>query len=175
MLRHLQAHHRDKMTHRTILSFDFTRRLHITKRPRGVVARLYPVANFQCWFLLVCGLSLLQTACGGSAQTTSSQASPAISSVSPIPTVNGPAFTMDVYGTGFVQKSAVFLLGSNLSSNALPTTFIDSTHLTAAVPANAFTSPAAGQVFVSEPSSPSCANQYCGLGVFSNFFNFGVD
>lgn len=180
MLRHLQAHHCATMAYSTIPAFDFTRTLHVTERPGGAVARLYPGMSFHCWVLLVGGLVLLQTACGGGAQTTTSQAPPSITTVSPIPTVNGPAFTMDVYGTGFVSGAAVFLSGSNLSSNALPTTFIDSTHLTAAVQADAFTSPAGAQIFVSQPFPPSCwssgsLSQYCGLGQFSNFINFGVD
>jgi hypothetical protein len=87
---------------------------------------------------------------------------------------------MDVYGTGFVSGAVVFLLGSNLSYTALPTTFIDSTHLTAGVPADAFTSPAAAQVFVNQPNPPSCwtmssLSQYCGLGQFSNYINFRVN
>jgi hypothetical protein len=127
-----------------------------------------------CSLLLVCGFVLLQTGCGGSTQPMSSQAGPSITKVSAFPTLNGPAFTIDVYGTGFVPGSAVFMQGSSLSSAALATTFIDSTHLTATVPANAFTSPNSGEVFVSQPSPPGCNNQYCGLGVLSNFIYFSV-
>jgi len=157
---------------------DSRLRLHpeaaVTQRRRVAAARLRTQMLFHCWALLVCGLVLLQTGCGGTAQSTSPQVALSITTVAPFPTVNGPAFTMNVYGTGFVPGAGVFMQGSSLTSASLATTFIDSTHLTAAVPADAFTAPASGQIFVSQPAPPSCNNQYCGLGVFSNFVNFGV-
>ena len=126
------------------------------------------------WTLVVCALIMLQLGCGGSPQAGSTAVSLVIHSVSPVPTVNGPAFTMDVYGSGFVSGVVVLVEGSSLPSPFVPTTFVDSTHLTAAIPANAYTAPTGGFIYVYLANPPNCTNQYCNLGLWSNAFDFQV-
>ena len=88
-----------------------------------------------------------------------------IDSVSPLPTLNGPAFTMDVYGSGFVPGVMVMVPGGTFFS----TIFVNSNHVSAAVPANAFTTSSATlYVYLADP--PNCHNQYCNLGFWSNSF-----
>ena len=79
-----------------------------------------------------------------------------IHSVSPAPNVNCPAFTMDVYGSGFVSGVVVLVEGGSLPSPFVSTTFIDSTHLTAAIPANAYTAPTGGHIYVYLANPPNC-------------------
>jgi hypothetical protein len=117
---------------------------------------------------------VLQLGCGGSSQPNSTAVNLVIHSASPTPTANGPAFTMDVYGSGFVPGVAVLLEGSSLPSPFVPTTFIDSTHLTATIPANAYTAPTGGYIYVYLANPPNCTNQYCGQGLWSNIFSFQV-
>jgi hypothetical protein len=93
-----------------------------------------------------------------------------ITAVSPLPTLNNPAFTMDVYGSGFLPNAMVLI---NDFSGRVPTTFIDATHLSAAVPANTFTIPYP-IIYVYSPTVPNCNNQYCGLGYWSNAFTIQV-
>lgn len=127
------------------------------------------------WTAVVCALIVLQLGCGGGSPQASSMApNLVINSASPVPTVNGPSFTMDVYGSGFVSGVTVLLEGSNLQSPFVPTTFINSTHLTATIPANAFTTPTGGYIYVYLANPPNCTNQYCDLGLWSNTFNFQV-
>jgi len=82
---------------------------------------------------------------------------------------NNPAFTMDVLGSGFLSNAVVLINGSSGPLLQVPTAFIDSTHLTAAVPTNAFAIPAPF-IYVYSPTVPNCSNQYCGLGYWSNAF-----
>jgi hypothetical protein len=125
------------------------------------------------WTVMACALIVLQLGCGGSPQAGSTTVNLVINSASPIPTVNGQAFTMDVYGSGFVSGVTVLLEGSSLPSPFVATTFIDSTHLTATIPANAYPAPTGGyNVYLANP--PNCTNQYCDLGLWSNAFNFQV-
>jgi hypothetical protein len=126
------------------------------------------------WTVVACALIVLQLGCGGSPQTSSTAVSLVIHSASPIPTVNGSAFTMDVYGSGFVSGVVVLVEGSSLPSPFVPTTFVDSTHLTAAIPANAYTAPTGGFIYVYLANPPNCTNQYCNLGLWSNAFDFQV-
>jgi subtilisin len=73
---------------------------------------------------------------------------PAISSLSPIAVVaGGPAFTLTVNGSGFVSSSVVRWNGSNR-----PTTFVNATRLTAAIPASDIAQIGAAPVTVFSPS-----------------------
>lgn len=99
-----------------------------------------------------------------------------IKSVSPTPTANSAQFIMDVYGAGFVSKSQVLI--TNVSDSTSPfvaTTFVDSGHLTAVVPANFFPTPGAGVIiYVYLANPPNCTNQYCDLGEWSNAYTVQV-
>jgi len=82
----------------------------------------------------------------------------ALAQSNPVPFVNqplvptttapgGPAFTLTVNGTGFVSASAV-----NWSGTILTTTFVNSSQLTAAVPATDIAVPGTATVTVSNPA-----------------------
>jgi hypothetical protein len=120
---------------------------------------------FGCLFVL--------SGCGGSPQASSTPAPMVIDSVSPLPTMNNPAFTMDMYGSGFLSNAVVLVEGSSGPGPQAPTTFINITHLTAAIPANAFTIPVA-LIYIYSPTVPNCSNQYCNLGYWSNAFQVQV-
>lgn len=127
------------------------------QRPRYVV-----------WTWLAFAMILSHLGCGGSPPNNAA-APMVITSVSPLPTLNNPAFTMDVLGSGFLSNAVVLINGSSGPLLQVPTAFIDSTHLTAAVPTNAFAIPAPF-IYVYSPTVPNCSNQYCGLGYWSNAF-----
>jgi hypothetical protein len=120
------------------------------------------------WRLLACALILVNVGCGGSPQS-SAPAPMVITSVSPLPTVNNSAFTMQVTGSGFLQGAMVMEAGGIF----FPTTFIDSGHVSAAVPANAFTTSRA-TIYVYLDKPPNCMNQYCNLGYWSNAYDIQV-
>ena len=122
--------------------------------------RRYRVSYPALAFLLIA----VQLACGGT-QAASAPAPMVIDSVSPLPTLNGPAFTMRVNGSGFLRGVAVMEPGGIFFS----TTFIDSGHLDAAIPANAFTN-STTTIYVYLANPPNCTNQYCDLGYWSNAF-----
>ena len=124
--------------------------------------------RYVVWMWLAFAMILSHLGCGGSPQN--NMAAPmVITSVSPLPILNNPAFTMDVYGSGFLSNAVVLIYGNGVSLPQAPTTFINSTHLSAAIPANAFTIPAPF-IYVYSPTVPNCSNQYCGLGYWSNAF-----
>jgi subtilisin len=73
---------------------------------------------------------------------------PSISSLSPMATVaGGPAFTLTVNGSGFVSSSVVRWNGANR-----PTTFVNASRLTAAIPASDIAQIASTPVTVFSPS-----------------------
>ena len=78
----------------------------------------------------------------------------AITSISPTSaTAGGPPFTLTVNGSGFVQGSQ-----ANFNLNNVPTTFVNSTQLTAAIPASAIAIAGNPYVIVTNPDgfvSPS--------------------
>ena len=74
-----------------------------------------------------------------------------ITSISPTgAAVGGPGFTLTVNGTGFTNSTTVTWNGS-----LLPTTFVSSTQLTAAVPASLIASPGTAAVSVSAANQPA--------------------
>jgi hypothetical protein len=73
---------------------------------------------------------------------------PVLQSVSPVSIVAGSAaFPLTATGTGFVQNSVV-----NWNGSALPTTYVSSAQLTAAVPASRVTASGTAQVTVVSPA-----------------------
>ena len=80
-------------------------------------------------------------------------AEPVITSLNPLAaTAGGAAFTLTVNGTGFLSGAAV-----HWNSTALTTTFVNSTQLTAQVPANLIASPGTASVTVVEDGVTSAA------------------
>lgn len=73
---------------------------------------------------------------------------PTITSLSPSSaTVGGPAFTLTVNGTNFINGAVVDFNGSNVT-----TTFVSATQITAAIPASALVSPGTALVSVQNPA-----------------------
>jgi len=96
---------------------------------------------------------------GGTSNTatltiTPANAHPAIATISPASaTAGGPGFTLTVNGSGFAQGSQ-----ANFNLNDVPTTFVNSTQLTAAIPASAIAIAGNPYVIVTNPDgfvSPS--------------------
>ncbi len=78
---------------------------------------------------------------------------PAISSLSPSSaTAGGPSFTLTINGSNFVSGDEIgwTLVAGSVNFPGTKTTFVDSTKLTAQIPAALIASPTAVQVFVSE-------------------------
>jgi len=74
--------------------------------------------------------------------------SPTLTSISPtVTSVGVPAFTLTVGGTGFISTSTV-----NWNGTALVTTYVNSTQLTAAVPASDVVTSGTAQVTVTTPA-----------------------
>jgi YVTN family beta-propeller protein len=92
----------------------------------------------------------LLAGCGGGTQPTSSGSNPTptITTISPNSAVaGGAAFTLTVNGTNFVAASMV-----NFGGSALATTFVNSTQLTAAIPAASIASTGTPAVTVTNPA-----------------------
>jgi hypothetical protein len=115
-----------------------------TMQLRSVVS--IAVAGFLLW------------GCGGGSSTTAApntpasvfsvNSAPAISSLAPTAvTSGGPAFTLSVNGSSFVASSAV-----QWNGQALSTTFVSDTQLTAAVPASDIATAGTATVTVSSPA-----------------------
>ncbi len=112
--------------------------------------------------LVILGIVLL-AACGGggSQQPPATPNTPTISRISPNTAVaGGAAFTLTINGTNFVATSIV-----NFGGSAVATTFVNSTQLTAAIPAASIVSTGAPAVTVTNPA-PS--------GGTSNAINFNI-
>jgi 6-phosphogluconolactonase (cycloisomerase 2 family) len=93
---------------------------------------------------------LLLAGCGGGTQPTSSGSNPTptITTMSPNSTVaGGAAFTLTINGTNFVAASMV-----NFGGSAPATTFVNSTQLTAAIPAASIASTGMLAVTVTNPA-----------------------
>jgi sugar lactone lactonase YvrE len=87
---------------------------------------------------------------------------PSISSLSPpVASAGGAAFTLTIYGTGFIQSSVVML-----GNNALSTSYQSGTQLTAQVPAADIANAGIGFITVQNPSPG---------GGTSNAFQFEID
>jgi 6-phosphogluconolactonase len=121
------------------------------------------------FFVGICALSLLLAVsglanCGGNSSKGTSPpppASPTIASISPNTAVaGGPAFTLTINGTNFVAGSMV-----NFGGSAPATTFVNSTQLTAAIPASSIASAGMSAVTVTNPAPG---------GGTSNAINFTV-
>ena len=101
---------------------------------------------------------------GGTSQSVNNQSpavTPAITSISPNTSVaGGAAFTLTINGTNFVATSIV-----NFGGSAVATTFVNSTQLTAVIPAASIVSTGAPPVTVTNPA-PS--------GGTSNAINFNI-
>jgi YVTN family beta-propeller protein len=102
--------------------------------------------------LIVFGIASLVflAGCGGTASTTNSTAptSPTITTISPNSVAaGGAAFTLTINGTNFVAGSQV-----NFGGAALTTTFVNSTQLTAAIPATAIAATGLLGVTVTNPA-----------------------
>ena len=100
---------------------------------------------------------MLASGCGGGSQPQSSVIM--LNSVSPLPTMNNPGFTMTVNGSGFIAGAVLLVGGGTGPVLQLQTTVVSPVQLTAATPANTFTiSEATFQIY--SPNTP-CTNQYC--------------
>jgi YVTN family beta-propeller protein len=126
----------------------------------GAKRKLVILGIVNLVFLVGCG--------GGTSQTSSNQPpspapnlSPTIATISPNGTVaGGAAFTLTINGTNFVAGSMV-----NFGGLALSTTFVNSTQLTAAIPAASIASTGTPAVTVTNPAPG---------GGTSNPLNFSV-
>ena len=79
---------------------------------------------------------------------------PAISTLNPSSApAGGPAFTLQVNGTGFVGGSSVSWTSPPSSAVALQTTYVSASQLTAAVPASLIANPLTAQITVSNPGA----------------------
>ncbi|MGC2765533.1 MAG: beta-propeller fold lactonase family protein [Candidatus Acidiferrum sp.] len=121
------------------------------------------VAKRRLVILGIVNLAFL-VGCGGgnghSSQPSGSNPTPAIATISPNTTVaGGAAFTLTIYGTNFVAASTV-----NFGGSAPATTFVNSTQLTAAIPAASIASTGTMAVTVTN-SAP---------GGTSNAINFSI-
>ena len=122
------------------------------------------VAKRRLVILGIVNLAFL-VGCGGgnghSSQPSGSNPTPAIATISPNTTVaGGAAFTLTIYGTNFVAASTV-----NFGGSAPATTFVNSTQLTAAIPAASIASTGTPAVTVTNPAPG---------GGTSNAINFTV-
>jgi len=106
---------------------------------------------------VVCASLMLASGCGGSSQPQTSAIT--LDSVTPLPTMNNPAFTMTVNGSGFIAGAMLLVGGGSGPVLQLPTTVVSPVQLTAAIPADTFTiSQATFQIY---SPNPPCNNQYC--------------
>jgi hypothetical protein len=112
-------------------------------------------------------VGILQFGCGGSAQPQVTAQTVTIDSISPQPTVNGPAFTMQVNGSGFVPGTNLYFVAGPVSG-FITVTQVTDTQLTVSFPADAFPSNTQYAIQAYSPITP-CGNQYCG-NRYSNFF-----
>jgi 6-phosphogluconolactonase len=99
--------------------------------------------------LLLVSLLLLLAGCGGgTSQSSGSNPAPTIGSISPNSSVaGGVAFALTINGTNFVAGSMV-----NFGGSAPATTFVNSTQLTAAIPAASIASTGTMAVTVTNPA-----------------------
>src|SRR5580704_6741393 len=106
----------------------------------------------RCWRLAILGIvSLVFLAgCGGGSKSLGNQPpppTPTITTISPNSAVaGGPAFTLTLNGTNFVASSMV-----NFGGAAPTATFVNSTQLTAAIPAASIASTGTPAVTVTNP------------------------
>jgi IPT/TIG domain len=112
----------------------------------------------QGWFAVVTGFLLFNVA------TANAQA-PTITSITPSSAVaGGPAFTIQVFGTNFTSTSVVQWNGSNRT-----TTFVNSTRLTAAIPAPDIAQPGTATVRVVTGTANSNSVNFT-ITVFSSLY-----
>jgi YVTN family beta-propeller protein len=99
--------------------------------------------------LLGLSLLMLTSSCGGGGGTASTtNPTPTITTISPnSAAAGGAAFTLTINGTNFVASSMV-----NFGGGAMPTTFVNSTELTAAIPASSIVSAGTSAVTVTNPA-----------------------
>jgi len=111
----------------------------------------------HCWTLAILGIvSLVFLAgCGGGSKSLGNQpppptpTTPTITAISPNSAVaGGAAFTLTINGTNFVASSMV-----NFGGAAPTATFVNSTQLTAAIPASSIASTGMLAVTVTNPAS----------------------
>ena len=107
--------------------------------------------GLSCWrrtlVILEIVTIVLLAACGGGGSQ-QPPVTPTISTISPNTSVaGGPAFTLTIHGTNFVAASMV-----NFGGSAPATTFVNSTQLTAAIPAASIVSTGAPAVTVTNPA-----------------------
>ena len=122
-----------------------------------------PSCRWRTLVILEIVTIVLLAACGGggSQHPPATPNTPTISRISPNTAVaGGAAFTLTINGTNFVATSIV-----NFGGSAPPTTFVNSTQLTAAIPAASIVSTGAPAVTVTNPA-PS--------GGTSNAINFNI-
>ena len=103
----------------------------------------------------VLGSLSLFTACGGgtSATALNQGPTPAITAISPNSyTQGGPAFTLSVVGSNFTTNSTVYWNGAKQ-----PTTFVNTSLVTAAMPAQEVATPGPDQISVVDTGGPSNA------------------
>jgi hypothetical protein len=127
----------------------------------------------RCLLLLLtnamafCGISSCNGP-GASLQTSST--TPSITSISPSSaTTGGPSFTLTINGANFASGATLgwTLLSGSVQFPAITTTFVDSTKLTAQIPAALIASPTSVQVFVLNP--------FLGAGSVSAPANFTIN
>ena len=107
--------------------------------------------------LLIVALSGVWGCGGGTSQSVNNQSptpTPAITTISPNSAIaGGAAFTLTINGTNFVAASMV-----NFGGAAPATTFVNSTQLTAAIPAAAIASTGMLAVTVTNPTPGGASN-----------------
>jgi hypothetical protein len=130
--------------------------------------------HLRKWLVVALAVLALSAGCSNfntnlTTQTTSS----ILSFLSPATVAAGsPGFTLHVYGTGFVNTAIVRWNGSDRT-----TTFVDSTHLTAAITASDVATAETAQVVVSIPGSAVAGTSgvnSTGTTELSNVANFTV-
>jgi len=114
-------------------------------------ATVQPFSRLIAQVVVVCLVSLFTalSGCGGDGKNKKNQNPvPMLTSIAPTSaTVGGPAFTLTVNGLDFVSGSTVQWNGSGR-----PTTFVNGTQLSAAIPAADLAAPGTAQVTVVNPT-----------------------
>jgi hypothetical protein len=138
-------------------------RLNRAATGRGALLADGPLIFLRCrrllWLSLLSiaglGSSVMLTGCGGTITVGQNVNSllPKITSLSPVsPTTDGANFNLGINGTNFTPSST-----SSWGSTPLPTTYVNTTRLTALVPATLITAPATASITVSTDAGTASA------------------
>lgn len=127
----------------------------------------------RCLLLLLTGamaFCVISGCNGPGASLETSLTTPSLTSLSPSSaTTGGPSFTLTINGANFASGATLgwTLLSGSVDFPSITTTFVDSTKLTAQIPAALIASPTGVQVFVSNP--------FLGAGSVSAPANFTIN